>query len=280
MKKFIVAIDGLKYSKNAIDYAVHFSKQANAHLVGVFLDDFTYHSYKIYELAGEEVDDIMRRRIALEEKDESTRKQSVWFFEDACRKAGIEHSIHHDRNIALHELLHESIYADLLIIDNNETLTHYQEHVPTRFICDLLSNVQCPVLVVAGAYVPPNKLVMLYDGSPAAVYAVRMFSYIFSTLKHIDTDVVTVKKESADKHVPDNRLMKEFMKRHYPKARYIVLKGDTKSQILLHMATLEDNALVVLGAYKRGMVSRWFTPSMADVLMKNLQFPLFIAHNK
>jgi nucleotide-binding universal stress UspA family protein len=280
MKKFIVAIDGLKYSRDAIDYAVHLSKQANAHLVGVFLDDFTYHSYKIYELVGDEVEDLMRRRIALEEKDERTRQQSVDHFEETCHKAGLEYTIHHDRNTALQELLHESIYADLLIIDGKETLTHYSENLPTRFIRDLLSQVQCPVLVVPGKYVAPGKIVMLYDGSPTAVYAVRMFSYVLSALKHLEAEVLFVKKESGGNHLPDNRLMKEFMKRHFPKATYTVLKGDTEALILKHLATSEENVLVVSGAYERGMVSRWFKPSIADALMKNLQFPLFIAHSK
>lgn len=37
--------------------------------------------------------------------------------------------------------------------------------------------------------------------------------------------------------------------------------------------------LVVVGAYKRGAVSRWLRHSMADVLMKELKVPLYIAHN-
>ena len=69
MKKFIVAIDGLKYSSGSTEYAVKLARMAKAHLVGVFLDDLTYHSYKIYELVGEEEEDIMRRRIKLEEKE-------------------------------------------------------------------------------------------------------------------------------------------------------------------------------------------------------------------
>ena len=130
MKKFIVAIDGLKYSTSATEYAVHLAKQANAYLVGVFLDDFTYHSYKIYELVGEEEEDITERRLKFEAKDASVRNEAVQYFQVACRKAGIEHTIHHDRNIALPELLHESIYADLLIIDKKETFTHYEENRP------------------------------------------------------------------------------------------------------------------------------------------------------
>ena len=280
MKKFIVAIDGLKYSTSATEYAVHLAKQANAHLVGIFLDDFTYHSYKIYELVGEEVEDIMERRLRLEAKDNSTRNEAVQFFEEACRRAGVDHTIHHDRNIALQELLHESIYADLLVVDKKETFTHYEETAPSRFIRDLLANVQCPILVVPDKYAPLDKAVILYDGTPSSVYAVRMFSYILCALKYLEIEVFTAKSEKSDLHVPDNRLMKEFMKRHYPNASYTVLKGEAERTIIEHLATISGNAIVVLGAYDRGMVSRWFRPSMADVLMKALDLPFFIAHNK
>lgn len=280
MKKFIVAIDGLKFSHSATDYAVHLARQANAHVVGVFLDDFTYHSYKIYELVGEEVEDIQERKIIFEEKDEATRKRSVAYFEEACRKAGVNHSLHHDRNIALRELLHESIYADLLVIDKKETLTHYEEDAPTRFMRDLLSNVQCPVLVVPSQYVAPDRVVMLYDGAPASVYAVRMFSYLFASLKYLDAEILTINKEFSDLHLPEKQLMKEFIKRHFPEATYTILRGDAPQQIQQHLAAQRGTAIVVLGAYSRGMVSRWFKPSMADMLMKELQVPLFIAHNK
>ena len=279
MKKFLAAIDGLKYSESTTDYAVHLAKQANAHLVGVFLDDFTYHSYKIFELVTQEDEDIMDRRIKLEEKDEAVRRQSVAYFEAACRKAGVEYTIHHDRNVALQELLHESIYADLLVINSKETLTHYEEDVPTRFMRDLLASVQCPVLVVPHKYVPLNKALMLYDGSPSSVYATRMFSYIFSSLKYLEIEVLTVKKEDQNLHVPDNRLMKEFMRRHYPKAGYVVVKGEAETEILRHLNAQNGDVLVVLGAYRRGMVSRWFKPSMADIIMRELQTPLFITHN-
>ena len=45
MKKIIAALDGLKYSESVVKYAVYLAKQNSSHLVGVFLEDFTYHSY-------------------------------------------------------------------------------------------------------------------------------------------------------------------------------------------------------------------------------------------
>lgn len=279
MKKIIAAIDGLKYSESTTKYALQLAKEMDAHLVGVKLDDFTYHSYKLYELVtseGSSEAEIQR----LEQIDTETRKQAARMFENACREAGVSHSIHNDRSIALQELLHESIYADLLIIDGKETLTHYEETIPTRFVRDLLSESQCPVIVVPHQYETIEKAVLLFDGDPASVFAIRTFNYLFGSLENLNIEVVTVKDRKESFHLPDNRLMKEFMKRHFPNAAYTVLKGMPETEIVAYLKEQPAHSLVVLGAYSRGMVSRWFRQSMTDVLMKELKLPLFITHNK
>lgn len=74
--------------------------------------------------------------------------------------------------------------------------------------------------------------------------------------------------------------MREFIKRHFPKAKYIVAKGQAEEQILGHLRYHKGNEMVVLGAYRRSEISRWFKTSMADTLMQELDTPLFIAHNK
>ncbi len=279
MKKIIAAFDGLEFSESTRDYSIDLVKKGNTHCVGIFLDDITYHSYELNELISEK-EALDSRRKHLEEKDRKIRNASVKEFETACQKAGINYSLHHDRSIALRELLNESIYGDLLIIDTKETFTHYQEEIPTRFIRDLLTDVQCPVLLVPQKYKPIKKIVLLFDGEPSSVYAIKMFSYLMESLKNLPTEVVTVKGMRKDLHIPDNRIMKEFMKRHFPKATYKVLKGFAEIEIIENLKKQNQNTLIVLGAYRRGAVSRWFRESMADILMKELKNPLFIAHNK
>ena len=279
MKKIIAAFDGLKYSESTRDYAIYLAKQTNTHLVGVFMNDFTYTSYKIYDLIAKEgvSDDKLKK---LEAKDKETRAEAAADFEKACQHSALEFSIHNDRDIAILELKHESLYADLLVINSGETLTHYAENLPTRFIRELLSDTQCPVLIVPQKYKPIQKIIILYDGEPSSVHAVKMFSYLLPQLKHLDTEVISVNPVNASMHLPDNKLMKEFMKRHYPKATYTIMKGWAEDEIVKHLKNTTENALVVLGAYRRGTVSRWFRESMADTLMKELKLPLFIAHNK
>lgn len=279
MEKITAAFDGLKYSESTRDYAIHFAKLANAHLVGVFLDDTTYTSYKIYELIVKE--GVSEKRLKdFEAKDKVTRDKAAENFEKACQKAGLNYTVHRDRNIALQEILHESIYTDLLIIDSKETLTHYEETSPTRFIRNLLADAQCPVLLVPKEYKTIDKIILLYDGAPSSVHAIKMFSYMLPSLKDIPTEVISVKGMGTDLHLPDNKMMKEFMKRHFPKASFKVLKGLAETEIVNYLKHQKGNALVALGAYRRGMVSRWFKPSMADALLKELKFPLFISHTQ
>lgn len=280
MKKFIAAFDGLNFSESTLEYAIELSKNAKAHLVGVFLDDFIRRSYGVAEIVNYEGSDLDKHVHELNDQDREARDESVTVFEKACQGAGLNYSVHRDKNGALRELLHESIYADLLIIDGSETLSRDSEESPTVFIHELLNDIQCPVLIVPKNYKSIEKLILLYDGEPSSVFAAKMFSYLLEPIKQLSTEVVSVKSPEASAHVPDNRLVKEFIKRHYPKAEYIVLKGIAEEEIYRYLHRSKEGAMVVLGAYRRGKLSRLFKPSMADYLLQRLHLPLFIAHNK
>jgi nucleotide-binding universal stress UspA family protein len=280
MKKIVAALDGLRFSQSAMNYSIQIAKKCSAHLVGLFLDDHTYTSYKIYDLIHAKGGLIGAATKKFAKKDAKARATAAMNFERTCRENSLEYTMHHDRSIAIQELLHESIYADLLVIDAGETLSTYKEQMPSEFIRDLLSDTQCPVMVVPHIFKPIDKLILLYDGEPTSVHAIKMFSYTLAALKQFPVEVITVKPEKQSLHLPDNRLMKEFMKRHFPTAKYTVLKGIAEQQIMNYLKNQKGNPMVVLGAYRRGTVSRWFRASMADALMRDLKLPLFIAHNK
>lgn len=280
MKKYVAVFDGYKFSKSTLSYAIQLTKLADAHLVGVFLDEFLYYTYdwnKIYK-TYENPEVIIEK---LDARDQEKRDNAVKIFQQACDKAKISFNIHRDNKIALQELKHESMFADLVIINKNETFTKYKEKIPTRFIKELLTDVQCPVLVLPNTFKPVDKIVILYDGRPSSLYASKMFSYLAESLKQLPVEVFTVNDYlTAGLRLPDNKLMREFIKRHFPKATFTVVKGGAEEQIIGYLRNHKENELVVLGAYQRGELSRLFKKSMADILMKELDTPLFIAHSK
>lgn len=277
-KKFLAVFDGLKFSKSTLEYAIQLTKDANAFLIGVFLDEFIY-PYHISPIVAsyKNVEELLHQQNA---KDKEKRDESVKEFEKACSQAGIHYSLHHTEGIAIRDLKEESIFADLIIINSNETFNIFSEGPPAHFIKELLTDVQCPVLVTPDNFRPIDKITLLYDGGPSSVFAIKMFSYLFGDLHSLPVDVFTVKDRMEGSHLPNNKLMREFIKRHFPKAKYIVEKGNVEEQTLGYLRYHKGNELVVLGAYRRSEISRWFKKSMADTLMKELDAPLFIAHNK
>ncbi|HEU5051807.1 MAG TPA: universal stress protein [Hanamia sp.] len=280
MKKFLAVFDGFKMSTSTLQYAIELSKLEEAHLVGVFLDEFMYHTYSVYKVMTSEKNPEKELQ-QLDEKDRKLRDESVLQFEKACAKAGIHYSIHRDRNIALQELKEESMFADLAIISENETFTRYKEKLPSRFMKDFLSDVQCPVFVVPGSYKEIDKILLLYDGGPSSLHAIKMFSYLLGRLKSLPVEVYTVKENyMATLRLPGNKRMREFIKWHFPKAAITVEKGIAEEQIPGYLRNHKENELVILGAYRRSELSRWFKISMADILIKETDTPLFIAHNK
>ena len=279
MKRIIAAFDGLRFSESTKRSALYLAKKTGSHLAGVFLDDPLNTSYDIYnEIKAKGLSDATLKK--LEEKDRAIRIAAAASFEQTCLETGLEFTIHHDRKIAIQDLKHESIYADLLMIGAKETLTNSTEKPPTLFIRDLLADIQCPVYLVPEKYKLLDKIILLYDGEPSSVYAIKMFSYLLPQLKYLETEVLTINPGKKHHHLPDKKLMKEFMKNHFPNAAYKIRKGLAEDEIVKYLKQQNENTLVVLGAYRRSTISRWFRESMADVLLKKLKLPLFIAHNK
>jgi hypothetical protein len=280
MKKFIAVFDGFKMSESTLEYSIQLSKSANAHLVGIFVEDFLYHSYNIYHVleTSEKAKELIKE---LNEEDRKMREQAILKCEEACRNAKVNYTIHRDKGLALQELLHESIFADLIIINENDNFKRKSEQSPTSFMKELLRDVQCPVLVVPNIFRPIDKVVFLYDGNPSSVYAIKSFSYIFDNVLNIPIEVLTVRDQFMEKEkLPDNKLMREFIKRHFHSVIYTVINGNVSEEIISHFQNFGETALVVLGAYRRSDFSRKFKTSMADILMRELGTLLFIAHNK
>jgi nucleotide-binding universal stress UspA family protein len=279
MKKISAAFDGLKFSESTLKYAIQFAERSRALLSGVFLESFLYNSYDLYDLLGSHgISQVKMKHIL--EKDKNTRHKSSAVFERACKKAQINYTIHHDKSLAMQELLKESIYSDLLLIGADETLSHIKDERPTQFIRELLAETQCPVLILPREYKEIEKVVLLYDGKPSSVHAIKMFNYMMPWLGDKDTEVISVTDPNEARELHDESLIREFIQCHYPDAGYTLLTGEPAEEIINYLKHIPQNILVVLGAYQRSQVSRWFKTSMADLLMKAVDSPLFVANNK
>jgi len=277
MKKIIAAFDGLRFSESTLEEGIRLARQHNAHLVGVFLHEFTARGFVVYEALVGQTGNTKELFEELEKEDAATYKASVDTFEAACQEEGIPYSVHKDKRSARKELLHESAFADLLVIDPEETFSYIEEEIPGWFIKTILHEAHCPVWLVPKKQDAIHRLIFLYDGSASSMQAIKMFTYLFPEMSGKEVLVVSVKSGTLNLHVPDNRLIHEWMKRHYTHANYKVVQGDL-SQLISLCKEQGPEVLVVAGAYERNRISNWLHPSLADDLMRQLKAPLFITH--
>jgi hypothetical protein len=281
MNKVIAVFDGLKFSQTTADYAIYLSKQFNMHIVAVFLQDIAYRS----EPLGMDVwlpyytESDMKQLKVIEKKDEQIKAESIVRLKKLLEANGVHFSIHQNKYLAFTSLLNESHFADLIIIEETATFSNYDKKTPSRFIKDLLHDADCPVMLLPKKFRPVEKVIFAYDGSPSAVYAIRQFSYIFPALANQEAEIVHITYKKDSSHLPETHLIHELLKRKYPKIRQKIIKQDEEGQALLNNLKKEAGGyMVVMGAYKRSAFSMLLHRSEADILIKELKVPLFIAH--
>jgi hypothetical protein len=277
MKKIVAAFDGLRFSESTLRQSIMISKNRQAHLVAVFLHEFYQPGYLFAEnimIGNTNGKNIIE---ALYHQDAETFKQSIQRFEDACCDEWIEYTIHREKKSSLKSLVHESLFADLMVIDPRDSFSALDSKEPSWFGHVLLKEAQCPVLAVSKHPHEPHRPVFLYDGHPSSIYAMKMFTYLFPELRDEDAEIITVKSPTLNLHVPNHTLVHEWVKRHYTKAGFTSVPGDT--QHLIQMLKERDNdRIIVTGAYDRSRLSMFLIPSLADDIITGVKSPVFIAH--
>jgi len=277
MKKIIAAFDGLRFSNSTMEYAIFLAQQSNASLSGIFLSENTRLGYAIYEtvikqsLSGESILD------EISETDTEIINDSIHAFESACQTAGIKYNVRSDKHYTANDLLHETIFADLLVIDADETFSYLERAVPSGLVKNILQNTFCPVIAVPLKFIRITEIAFLYDGSAASVNAIKMFDYTLPGMKKLKTKLFYAKPKNDPSFLPDNRLLKEWMKKHFPKAQYKVFVG-SEIEIIEALAAENPGILIVSGAYNRKNISMWLRHSFADKCLSELKAPVFIAH--
>lgn len=277
MKKIIAAFDCTKYADGGAKYAIEIAAATNSLLVGVFIQDMRYVNMT-YAYAWDQpfVDFTAIENSQKEEKEKADL--NIKLFSEACEARGIKYKVHLDKGVPLQELLKESSFADLLVIDTKTSFTSLGEGASSAFIKDLLSDAHCPVLTVPAHYQYFDKLILCYDGSPSSVYAIKMFSYLFHELEGLPTVLLSV-NASTSNHLVENSNIKDLLKLRYNKAvDYVILNGDPEQTMIDYLSKQGEHAMVVMGAYGRSAISRLFQQSFSNRVIQELKLPVFITH--
>jgi hypothetical protein len=273
MEKILLAMEGFRQNTYAIDFACYLAKLTNSRLTGVFLEGNSDGTGPVdlapeeLETAGYSVD---------EDPSGDPVLQRVKRFREACVCREVPARIHRDRGVPLREILKESRFSDLIVLDPETSFRKSEREFPGQFIRDVLLAAECPVLVSPYSFESVDEVIFAYNGTSSAVFAIKQFTYLMPVFQGKKAVVVNVQKADGTT-MEEQYKMKEWLSAHYDDVEFVGLQGDASDELFGYLLG-KKNAIVVLGAYGRGILSRFLKPSHASLLLRTINLPIFIAH--
>ncbi|HEY1112887.1 MAG TPA: universal stress protein [Chitinophagaceae bacterium] len=271
MKKILIISNEFGFTQSVVRFALAAARADGSLLHSIFLqplrkaEEVGYLFPNDYRLTGQNLTGD-----TYQQEDQRIIASNLQYFKNECDAAGIAYSIDTERETNLKELFELTWFADLVVVDADAELGPYR-------LEELLAGSHCPVCVVPSRAEEVEQLVLCYDGSEHALYALKLFSYLLpqwsgkpSTLITVNNNPVAASEEEA---------IQSWLQQHFPGAQREVLPGgDPSREIVRFTQRWGGKALVVLGAYSRGAVSRLLHRSTADALLEATAATLFIAH--
>lgn len=264
MRKILLATNANEVKASAVDFGCFIANLSQSPLTGVFLRN-KYKKEMAESLVPANDEEYEAGIVA----DISTNAN---IFCNRCLHNDARYSIYHVQGNPLHEIIKESLYADIILTDGNTSFNEY-EGWPSAFVKELLEYAKCPVIITPFDFDEINEVVFAYDGTDSSIFAMKQFIYLFPELNNVQITLLQVlKDEAAD--ITEKEKLKRFLMMYYDAVHYDTLHGVAGTELFKKFLT-HKNKILVMGAYGRRNI---FSRSTADILIKTLNIPIFITH--
>jgi len=279
MEKILLALDARHINTQTIDFACYLARVTNSRLTGVFLEDLLSEEVPVFEasrLLTQAPGSVDAVETSMTYRNEIT-EANIKAFRQCCESRCTSANIHRDRGIPVDEMIEESRFADLIIVDAETSFARKKGSVPGKFVKDVLQEAECPVILAPYSFHAIDEIIFTYNGSASSVFAIKQFTYLFPEWRQKKALILDV-REKSDACIEHQYKMKEWLKSHYTDVELKVLTGHSTDQLFGYLIE-RKNAVVVMGAYGRSLLSNFFKRSHADLIVKTTNLPIFITHH-
>lgn len=278
MKKIVVAFDGSYYSEAALEMAIQVARREEAVVAGLFLEDVTaYHQFSpIFEapevigLAEEVIQELKS-----EVKDNLTINMER--FRKTCEAEGVSYVMEAEEGIPSMKLVEETQWADLCVIGSVTYFSNLTIKTESRLLSELLFKAHSPVLVVPEKVDPLTNVLLTYDGSSSAVYAMKRYLHLFPrSAASLPATLLSVVKHEGDEQ-PHLEELFNYLRMYIPHLEKECLVGHPSEEIL-HRAKTVPGSLVIMGGYGRNAFSQLLKSSVGKKVVHARAVPVLVAH--
>lgn len=276
MEKIILVINAHNPDVFTIDFACRIANLAKSKLIGLFIENVYFEYVPIDGMNGGSYFATINK--TANSSVVADTDQSIRLFKEECLRKGIKPDVYVDKGEPIQEIVFESRFADLLIIDSQVNFYNRDEPLPSHFVKEILARAECPVLLAPEKFENIEEIVFCYDGSASSVFAIKQLTHLLPELNDRKVLLLEVSHKSEEEFTESHRRMMDWLRSHYPAVYYHSLVGEVKEELFNYFFK-KENILIVIGAYGRSMLSNFFKKSSADVLIRTIDLPIFITHH-
>lgn len=260
MKKIVAALDPMDNPWPVITFATHFAKNdgASLHLVFLTLPEDVDYNYPFPNDLSAAEDFSDRQNIT--DSNAQLIEDNIRLFKQECESSQI--IFISEKNISVEELIKKTEDADILVADEG-----------TGFLKKVLSHIHCPALI-AGEDHLPEKVVLMFNNSDNSKFAIESYLSLLTQFQNLPTYLFSINPD--DEKENENYL--NNLKSSFADISLNVLHGNEEKQMENFMSGMSGNILVIMGAFGRNEISRFFHKSLANSVMKEKRISLFVAH--
>jgi len=272
MKKIVLPFEGSNFPTETLEFAKQLNELSPIQLTAAFVPEVDY--ARFFSAAGGMTGAAYIPE--LENEGEAIEKNSARL-EEFCRLNNIRHTIHTDRlDFALPSIRQETRFADLLVLSSQHFFENINARQPNAYMKEILHTTECPVLLVPEEFDLPDNIVLAYDGTPASVYAIKQFIYLFPELLNRPATLVYLSEKNED-NIPDETLITELASQHFRELQLLRLKT-TPHEFFKTWIPSRETPWLVTGSYGRSDISLLFSSSFIAEMIRDHRIPVFTAH--
>ena len=278
MKRILLAIDALNPDKNSLDFAGFLGRLNKSKVTGVFLKNLKTEEkplVKIMQGSAYVEWEIDENSDEYKTKIEQIKK-NIALFGEGCISREVSYKTITFSEAPAAQLIEESRFADLLVVDAETSFNKHYEGPPTEFVKDVLKKDECPVIIAPERFEAIDEIAFTYTNSVSSVFAIKQFTYLVPELKDKRVRIIHVNKGGKWRVEEKNKLM-EWLQNYYTDIHFEALEGEPESSLFGTFLN-SKNTFIVMGAYGRNSLSQFLKRSRADLLMNAITQPIFIAH--
>jgi len=278
MEKILIAIDSQELDPNTVRFACNIAKLTGSQLTAVFLEDNRARRRMAFQALGEPADIAGQTLLeaAVEEAETHTLlEKNILRFKALASGEGVRSHLYLDKGIPAKDLIAETLFADLLILNAN-AFGDIAGDPPSGFVKEIVHDAGCPVIIAPENFNGIDNIVFCYDGGRSSLYAMKQFVHLFPRLGSQRTKVIDWHPQSTPS-IDQARII-SWLKTHFAGVDWLAVRQDEVAPLISFLREKGDD-LIVMGAYGKGLLSSFFPEDRQLGITRTTPLPLFITQH-